>query len=112
MEKKILRGVNLEVGDREIHSIIGANGAGKSTLAYTLMGLQSYEHEEGSLTFDEEDITKLSITERAKKGITLAWQEPARFEGLKVRGLSGNRGKRQWRHHGRETKRSLEKSRP
>ena len=40
MEKKILRGVNLEVGDREIHSIIGANGAGKSTLAYTLMGLQ------------------------------------------------------------------------
>ena len=95
--KKILRGVNLEVGDREIHSIIGANEAGKSTLAYTLMGLQGYEHEEGSLTFDEEDITKLSITERAKKGITLAWQEPARFEGLKVRdylaiGAKGNGG--------------------
>jgi len=95
--KKILRGVNLEVGDREIHSIIGANGAGKSTLAYTLMGLQGYEHEEGSLTFDEEDITKLSISERAKKGITLAWQEPARFEGLKVRdylaiGAKGNVG--------------------
>ena len=95
--KKILRGVNLEVGDREIHSIIGANGAGKSTLAYTLMGLQGYEHEEGSLTFDGEDITKLSITERARKGITLAWQEPARFEGLKVRdylaiGAKGNGG--------------------
>ncbi|HII91712.1 MAG TPA: ABC transporter ATP-binding protein [Methanosarcina sp.] len=83
--KKILRGVNLEVGDREIHSIIGANGAGKSTLAYTLMGLQGYEHEEGSLIFNGEDISKLSITERARKGITLAWQEPARFEGLKVR---------------------------
>ena len=83
--KKILRGVNLEIGDQEIHSIIGANGAGKSTLAYTLMGLQGYEHEEGSLIFDGEDITKLTITERARKGITLAWQEPARFEGLKVR---------------------------
>ncbi|MGA9189070.1 MAG: ATP-binding cassette domain-containing protein [Methanosarcina sp.] len=42
--KKILQGVNLEVGDREIHNIIGANGAGKSTLAYTLMGIQGYEH--------------------------------------------------------------------
>jgi Fe-S cluster assembly ATP-binding protein len=49
------------------------------------MGLQGYEHEAGSLTFDREDITKLTITERARKGITLAWQEPARFEGLKVR---------------------------
>lgn len=49
------------------------------------MGLQGYEHEEGSLTFNGEDIAKLSITERARRGITLAWQEPARFEGLKVR---------------------------
>lgn len=83
--KKILRGVNLEIGNQEIHSIIGANGAGKSTLAYTLMGLQGYEQNEGSIIFDGEDIAELSITDRAKKGITLAWQEPARFEGLKVR---------------------------
>lgn len=93
--KKILCGVNLEVGNGEIHSIIGSNGAGKSTLAYTLMGLQGYEHEEGSIEFNGEDITELSIAERAKKGITLAWQEPARFEGLKVRdylaiGAGGN----------------------
>ena len=97
--KKILHGVNLEVGDREIHSIIGANGAGKSTLAYTLMGLQGYEYEEGSLIFDGEDITPLSITERARKGITLAWQEPARFEGLKVRDYLAIGAKRQWRHY-------------
>ena len=83
--KKILRGVNLEVGNQEIHSIIGANGAGKSTLAYTLMGLQGYEKNEGSILFDGEDIAELPITDRARKGITLAWQEPARFEGLKVR---------------------------
>jgi Fe-S cluster assembly ATP-binding protein len=83
--KKILHGVNLEIRDREIHSIIGANGAGKSTLAYALMGLEGYDCEDGSIIFDGEDISKLSITERARKGITLAWQEPARFEGLKVR---------------------------
>ena len=61
------------------------------------MGLQGYEYEEGNLIFDGEDITQLSITERARKGITLAWQEPARFEGLKVRdylaiGAKGNGG--------------------
>ena len=62
--KKILHGVNLEVGDREINSIIGANGAGKSTLAYTLRGFRAMNtHAGGSLIFDEEDITKLSITE-------------------------------------------------
>ncbi len=95
--KKILRGVNLEIGNQEIHSIIGANGAGKSTLAYTLMGLQGYEKKGGSIIFDGENIAELSITERARKGITLAWQEPARFEGLKVRdylaiGARGNGG--------------------
>lgn len=93
--KRILGGVNLEVGNGEIHSIIGSNGAGKSTLAYALMGLQGYELEEGSILFNGEDIAALSITERAKRGITLAWQEPARFEGLKVRdylaiGAGGN----------------------
>jgi Fe-S cluster assembly ATP-binding protein len=83
--KKIMRGVNLEVGDSEIHSVIGPNGAGKSTLAYLLMGLEGYEPDEGEIYFNGELITPLSITERAQRGITLGWQEPARFEGLKVR---------------------------
>ncbi len=76
--------MNLEVGDCEIHSVIGPNGAGKSTLAYLLMGIGGYDPEEGSVRFNEEDITKFTITQRAKRGITLAWQEPARFEGLTV----------------------------
>ncbi|MBN2488173.1 MAG: ABC transporter ATP-binding protein [Methanosarcinaceae archaeon] len=80
-----MRGVNLEVADSEIHSVIGPNGAGKSTLAYLLMGLEGYEPDEGEIYFNGELITPLSITERAKRGITLGWQEPARFEGLKVR---------------------------
>jgi len=81
--KEIMRGVNLEVGDREIHSVIGPNGAGKSTLAYLLMGIEGYRATEGSIYFNGELITPLSITERAQRGITLAWQEPARFEGLR-----------------------------
>ena len=80
-----MRGVNLEVADNEIHSVIGPNGAGKSTLAYLLMGLEGYEPDEGEIYFNGELITPLSITERAQRGITLGWQEPARFEGLKVR---------------------------
>lgn len=82
--KELLRGVDLEVGECEIHSVIGPNGAGKSTLAYLLMGIGGYSPEEGSVHFNEEDITQFTITQRAKHGITLAWQEPARFEGLTV----------------------------
>ncbi|MGP8337932.1 MAG: ATP-binding cassette domain-containing protein [Methanosarcinaceae archaeon] len=82
--KELLRGVNLEIGECEIHSVIGPNGAGKSTLAYLLMGISGYCPQEGSVNFNEKDITKYSITQRAKHGITLAWQEPARFEGLTV----------------------------
>ncbi len=82
--KELLRGVNLEIGECEIHSVIGPNGAGKSTLAYLLMGIGGYRSEEGSIHFNKDDITQLTITQRAKLGITLAWQEPARFEGLSV----------------------------
>ena len=82
--KELLRGVDLEVGECEIHSVIGPNGAGKSTLAYLLMGIGGYAPQEGSVYFNGENITKISITQRAKHGITLAWQEPARFEGLTV----------------------------
>ena len=76
--------MDLEVGEYEIHSVIGPNGAGKSTLAYLLMGIGGYSPEEGSVYFNDEDITQFTITQRSKRGITLAWQEPARFEGLTV----------------------------
>ena len=84
--KEILKGVNLNVKENEIHAIIGPNGAGKSTLAYTIMGVSGYKpHNKGKIIFKGEDITNKSITERARKGLTLAWQEPARFEGIKVK---------------------------
>ena len=82
--REILQGVNLAVGEGEIHCLLGRNGCGKSTLAYTLMGCAGYTPREGRILFDGRDITGLPITERAKLGLTLAWQEPARFEGLSV----------------------------
>jgi Fe-S cluster assembly ATP-binding protein len=84
-KRRILHGVNLKVGEGVIHAIIGPNGSGKSTLAYVLMGCGGYEPTEGEIFFNKVDITKSDITKRAKLGITLAWQEPARFEGLTVR---------------------------
>ncbi|MCD6367523.1 MAG: ABC transporter ATP-binding protein [Candidatus Aenigmarchaeota archaeon] len=84
-DKKILRGINLSVKKGEILSIIGVNGTGKTTLAAILMGLNGYVPSRGKIIFDGKNITKLSITERAKLGITLAWQSPAIFEGITVR---------------------------
>lgn len=80
----ILRQVNLSVRRGEIHGILGLNGAGKSSLAYAIMGCSDYTPDEGRILFEGRDITQLSITDRARLGITLAWQEPARFEGLRV----------------------------
>jgi Fe-S cluster assembly ATP-binding protein len=84
-ERRILHDLNLQIRHAEIHSILGANGTGKSTLAAVLMGLSGYELTGGRILFQGEDISGLSISERARRGITLAWQEPARFEGLTVR---------------------------
>lgn len=83
--KTILNNLSLDIWDGHIHAVIGPNGAGKSTLASTIMGLQGYTHHAGDILLDGESIKSLPVSERAKRGITLAWQEPARFEGLSVR---------------------------
>lgn len=82
--RKILDRLNLTIKSGEIHSILGMNGTGKTTLAYTIMGLPDYQIQSGQILFDGQDITRLSMTDRARLGITLAWQEPARFEGITV----------------------------
>ena len=81
---EILRGVDLEVAPASVHVVLGLNGSGKSTLAYALMGAGGYTALAGSIRFGGEDVTAEAIDARARRGMTLAWQEPARFEGLTV----------------------------
>ena len=79
---EVLRGVDLTVRRGEVHALLGLNGSGKTSLALTLMGAGGYIPEKGRIIFGGRDITHLSVTERARLGLTLAWQQPARFEGL------------------------------
>lgn len=83
--KKILKKISMRFEEGRKYSILGMNGAGKSTIAYIIMGLEGYRPTSGKIYLDNEDITDLSVSERAKKGITLLWQEPARFRGLTVK---------------------------
>lgn len=84
-ERPILRGVNLVVSEGEIHAVLGPNGAGKSTLASLIMGINDLKSpDSGEIIFKDKLLNGLEITERAKLGVTLAWQEPARFEGITV----------------------------
>lgn len=84
-KRQILKEINLTVEANTIHSILGSNAAGKSSLAYLLMGCSDYIAQRGRIYFKNEDITDYPLSKRAKRGMTLAWQEPARFEGLTVK---------------------------
>ena len=83
-KRMIIEDVSFGVQEGTIHAVIGPNGSGKSSLAYAIMGLENYNISNGKIKFDGIDITQKNITERAKLGITLAWQEPARIDGLSV----------------------------
>ncbi len=83
-EKQILQNVNLTLDERFV-AFTGPNGGGKSTLAKIIAGI--LQPTEGKIYFDGEDITPLSITERAKRGISYAFQQPVRFKGITVRDL-------------------------
>jgi len=83
--KNILEGFSLTVDPAEVHALLGTNGTGKSTLAYLAMGCEGYRPSSGEIVFDGKVINDLKIHERANLGITMAWQEPVRFEGISVR---------------------------
>ncbi len=84
-EKEILKGINLNVCQDSFTVITGPNGSGKSTLAKIIMGI--VKPTSGKIIFNGEDITDLSITDRANKGIGFAFQQPVRFKGLYVKDL-------------------------
>ena len=84
-DKGILKNINLNIDDKKFLAITGPNGGGKSTLAKLIAGI--YRPTSGHIFFDGTDITDLSITERAKMGISFAFQQPVRFKGIKVKDL-------------------------
>ena len=83
-EKMILKGVDLEVRQGEIHALMGPNGSGKSTLAYALMGHPKYELVDGRISIDGESLNELEPDARARKGLFLAFQYPVTVPGVKV----------------------------
>ncbi|MBP3222363.1 MAG: Fe-S cluster assembly ATPase SufC [Actinomycetaceae bacterium] len=83
-DKPILHGVNLTIGEGEIHAIMGPNGSGKSTTAYTLAGHPRYKITQGAILLNGEDITDASPDERARMGLFLAMQYPVDVPGVSV----------------------------
>ena len=81
-DTKILKGLNLEVKNGEVHAIMGPNGSGKSTLASVIAGREDYDVTEGEINFQDKDLGELGPEERAREGIFLAFQYPVEIPGV------------------------------
>ena len=81
-EKKILKGLSIEVKPGEVHAIMGPNGAGKSTLGHVLSGRDGYEVQDGSIQFLGKNLLDLETEERAREGLFLAFQYPVEIPGV------------------------------
>lgn len=81
----ILKDINLELEDNKFYALTGPNGGGKTSLAKVIMGI--YKNNRGKIFYNGSDITSLSITERAKAGISYAFQTPPRFKGIKIKDI-------------------------
>ena len=84
-ELDILKDISITIPDHRLMVFTGPNGGGKTTLAKVIMGL--VQPTSGQILYNGEDITGLSITERAKKGISYGFQQPPRFKGITVHNL-------------------------
>lgn len=80
--KKILNGLNLQIGAGEVHAIMGPNGSGKSTLANVIAGREGYEVIEGSILYQGQDLLAMEPDERACAGVFLAFQYPVEIPGV------------------------------
>ena len=81
-DRDILNDFNILIGDGEVHAVMGPNGTGKSTLSKVIMGSPDYEILSGKIIFNSEDISKLEVDERSRKGIFLSMQNPISIEGV------------------------------
>lgn len=85
--REILKGFNLTVDENEVHVLMGPNGSGKSTLIQTIMGFPKYKITSGSIAFRGKPLNRMSIHERAKLGIQVAFQTPPEIRGVKLRDM-------------------------
>ncbi len=81
-DKQILKGVDLKIGEGEVHAIMGLNGSGKSTMSYVLAGKSGYEVTGGSATLYGDDLLDMEPEERAAAGLFLAFQYPVEIPGV------------------------------
>ena len=82
--KEILKGLNLEIKEGEVHAIMGPNGSGKSTLAAVIAGREDYEVTSGEVIYKGQDLLKMSVEERAGAGIFLGFQYPVEIPGVSM----------------------------
>ena len=80
--KEILRGIDLELGEGEVHAVMGPNGSGKSTLSYVLSGREGYDVTDGEVLFRGENLLEMAPHERAAAGVYLAFQYPVEIPGV------------------------------
>jgi Fe-S cluster assembly ATP-binding protein len=83
-EKEVLHDVNLHIEEGETHVLLGPNGSGKTTLLMAIMGFSNYVVTNGTITFKGEDVTKMNVDERAKRGMGMLFQRPPTISGLKL----------------------------
>jgi Fe-S cluster assembly ATP-binding protein len=81
-DREILKGVDLAVGEGEVHAIMGKNGSGKSTLAQVIAGRETYEVTQGEVLYKGRNLLELSAEERAREGVFLAFQYPVEIPGV------------------------------
>jgi Fe-S cluster assembly ATP-binding protein len=81
-DKPILRGINLTLGDGEVHAIMGPNGSGKSTLSKVICGHPEYTVTEGEILYDGQDLVGMAPEDRARAGVFLSFQHPIEIPGI------------------------------